>query len=126
MAIKRPRGTAHINNKESGMAPRGQVTVTADPVGPPRHPHDDLREVIAIGNTMIWPVIKPHLLGRPPEIQAGILADVTALWLTAYAIEGDAAATADRHTEMLDSYIGLVQRLLDLNTKILDGHLAVR
>ena len=74
-----------------------------------------LREVIDLGNNQIWPGMQTVLAGRPPHIQAAILAHVTSLWLTAYSVNGMATVEP-----MLVAYINLVRQLTVLNSRVVN------
>ena len=94
--IKRPTGSVFDKPKANGLDTH------------------TLREVIDIGNNQIWPIVQRHLSGRPAPIQSAILAHVTSLWLSAYAVNGSAVVEP-----MLVGYISLVRQLLTLNSRVI-------
>jgi hypothetical protein len=73
-----------------------------------------IREIAAVVER-----IKPILMGRPPEIIGGILADLLAIWLAGHHVEGDEDATRTMRADLLAIHCGAVRNLVTVNAKIL-------
>jgi hypothetical protein len=73
-----------------------------------------IREIAAVVER-----IKPILMGRAPEIQGAILADLLATWLAGHHVEGDEDATRKLRADLLAIHCGEVRNLVTVNAKIL-------
>jgi hypothetical protein len=69
--------------------------------------------------TELVEAIRPLLAGRPPEIQAAVLADLLAIWLAGHQVEGDIAATRAVRSELLAQHLCAVRCLVEFNAKIM-------
>jgi hypothetical protein len=63
--------------------------------------------------------IRPLLAGKPPVLQAAVLADLLAIWLAGYHIAGDAAATRKLRAELLADHCAVVRQLAEINARII-------
>jgi hypothetical protein len=63
--------------------------------------------------------IRRVLAGKRPEIQGAVLADLLAIWLAGYMVEGDEDATRGLRSEMLAMHLRQVRQLTAVNAKIL-------
>jgi hypothetical protein len=108
--IKRPRGTSHINNRPGTPPARGRSRIT---VSPEVIDQETLRDIVMIANE-VWPSVRPFLTHRPPPVQAAILAQLTSLWLTAYAQQGEPPE------ELLRVFVSLVRTMTRMQGSMLD------
>jgi hypothetical protein len=63
--------------------------------------------------------IRPLLAGKPPELQAMVLADLLGTWLAGHFIPGDEDATRKLRAELLASHCVGVRQLTSINAKII-------
>jgi hypothetical protein len=63
--------------------------------------------------------IRPLLAGKPPELQAAVLADLLAIWLAGHYVEGDEAATRKMRAELLAEHCVAVRQLTRINARII-------
>lgn len=63
----------------------------------------------------LWPTISAELGGKPPNLQAAVLADLTAIWLAGHIVPGDPAATARKRDELLDLHVEAIRSLIPSN-----------
>ena len=63
--------------------------------------------------------IRPILAFKPPQVQSGVLADLTALWLAGVWIKDEPAQTRLLRAELLDLYLELVKQLTEVNARML-------
>ena len=63
--------------------------------------------------------IRPLLAGKPPELIGAVLADLLAMWLAGYVVQGDAAATAQVRREILGAHLDGMHPLIAINAKLM-------
>lgn len=63
--------------------------------------------------------IRPFLAGLPPELQGAILAELAAVWVAGHHIEGDVEATAEFRSDLLESYLSLVEEMIPVKARML-------
>jgi hypothetical protein len=61
--------------------------------------------------------VKPLFAGKAPEVQAGALADLLAMWLAGHLILDDPVATEKMRAELLDYHLGAVRDLIPVNER---------
>ena len=69
--------------------------------------------------TELVEAIRPLLAGRPPEIQAAVLADLLAIWLAGHHVPNDAGATRTMRAELLAMHCSQVRFLTSTNAKMI-------
>lgn len=62
--------------------------------------------------------IRPLMVGKSPEVQGAVLADLLATWLAGHIVRGDPKATKRLREFMLKQHIVAVRALIDLNYKM--------
>jgi hypothetical protein len=63
--------------------------------------------------------IRPILAGKEPQLQSAVLADLTAIWLAGFVIEGDPKETRVLREELLRRHYELVRQLTKVNARML-------
>jgi hypothetical protein len=63
--------------------------------------------------------ITPLLAGKPPELQAMVLAELLAIWLAGHFIPGDEDATRKLRAELVASHCKAVRQLTSIKAKII-------
>lgn len=60
----------------------------------------------------MWPAVSGELAGKKPDVQAAILADLTATWLAGNIVPDDATETRKVRNQLLREYTKYVRDLI--------------
>jgi hypothetical protein len=73
---------------------------------------EELLQMVAPIVRRLWPMLRAELGGKPPQVQAAVLADLTAIWLAGHIDFDDPMETHRLREELLMLHIDAVQQLI--------------